>query len=401
MFKLAARAQQLSPSPTLAVDARAKELQQRGEKVINFGAGEPDFDTPEHIKEAARRAIDEGYTKYTPVAGLWLLRQAISEKLYRDNGLSYTPEEIVVSCGAKHSLYNALQVLLNPGDEAIIPVPYWTSYPEQVKLAGGKPVLVPALESDGFKLSSENLQAAITPRTRVLILNSPGNPTGAVYRRQELERLAEVALAADLWIISDEIYEKLIYDGEEHVSIASLAPEIKERTVVVNGVSKAYAMTGWRIGYAAANREVVKAMVNLQSHSTSNPTAVAQMAALAALTGPQEPVEEMRCSFQRRRDLIWQGLNSLPGVRCSRPAGAFYVFPDVSQLLGGRLGGRQVTTAADLALALLDEARVAVVAGAAFGDDRYLRFSYALGEEDLIEGLQRLRAWLLAATGGG
>ncbi|RDV83980.1 pyridoxal phosphate-dependent aminotransferase [Ammonifex thiophilus] len=397
MRGLAERAQKLSPSPTLSVDTKAKELLRQGEKVINFGAGEPDFDTPEHIKEAAKRALDQGFTKYTPVAGILPLREAICEKLYRDNQLEYSPDEIVVSCGAKHSLYNALQVLLNPGDEVIIPVPYWTSYPEQVKLAGGVPVFVPTTPENDFKLRPEDLRAAVTPRTRLLILNSPANPTGSVYRREELIGLAEVALEADLWILSDEIYEKLIYDGMEHVSIAALDPEVKKRTVVVNGVSKAYAMTGWRIGYAAAPRPVAQAMINLQSHSTSNPASVAQAAALAALKGPQEPVESMRQAFQKRRDFIWQHLNSLPGVRCPKPLGAFYVFPEVSGLLGRRLKGREIASASDLALFLLEEIKVATVAGAAFGDDHYLRFSYALRLEDIEEGMQRFKELLEAA----
>ncbi|ACX52482.1 aminotransferase class I and II [Ammonifex degensii KC4] len=397
MRKLAERAQKLSPSPTLSVDTKAKELLRQGERVINFGAGEPDFDTPEHIKEAAKRALDQGFTKYTPVAGILPLREAICEKLYRDNQLEYSPNEIVVSCGAKHSIFNALQVLLDPGDEVIIPVPYWTSYPEQVKLAGGVPVFVPTSPENDFKLRPEDLRAAVTPRTRLLILNSPANPTGTVYRREELIGLAEVALEADLWILSDEIYEKLIYDGMEHVSIAALDPEVKKRTIVVNGVSKAYAMTGWRIGYAAAPRPIAQAMTNLQSHSTSNPTSVAQAAALAALKGPQEPVENMRRAFQKRRDFIWQYLNSLPGVRCPKPLGAFYVFPEVSGLLGRRLKGREIATASDLALFLLEEIKVATVAGAAFGDDRYLRFSYALRLEDIEEGMQRFKELIEAA----
>lgn len=397
-MRLARRATKISPSPTLSIDARAKELAAAGEKIINFGVGEPDFDTPEHIKAAAIEAMARGMTRYTPVPGTLELRQAICAKLLRENGLSYSPGEIVVSCGAKHSLYNALQVLVDEGDEVIVPAPYWVSYIEQVKLAGAEPVVVTTRPENDFKLTPAELAAAITPRTRLLILNSPSNPTGSVYTIAELQALAAVVVEADIWVLSDEIYEKLTYDGAKHVSIASLGPEIKARTVVVNGVSKAYAMTGWRIGYAAAPAEVAKAMADLQSHSTSNPTSIAQAAAVAALNGPQEPVSAMVTAFAARREYILERLTALPGVRCRRPAGAFYVFPDVSAYFGRRFKGRVVESATDLAALLLEEAKVAVVPGAAFGDDRFLRFSYATSREKIATGMDRLAAVLASFT---
>ncbi|MEW5762174.1 MAG: pyridoxal phosphate-dependent aminotransferase [Bacillota bacterium] len=393
-MRLSERARAISPSPTLAIDARAKEMKANGVRVINFGAGEPDFDTPRHIKEAAVAALAAGMTRYTPVGGIRELKEAISAKFLNDNGLTYSAEEIVVSVGAKHSLYNAIQVLCDVGDEVLIPSPYWVSYVEQVKLAGAVPKLVRASLENGFKLLPDELRAAIGPRTRVLILNTPCNPTGAVYGREELEALAEVALAAGLVIISDEIYEKLVYEGNRHVSIASLAPEVKERTVVINGVSKAYAMTGWRIGYLGAPRDVARAITRLQSHSTSNPTSIAQAAALAALTGPQEPVREMVAAFARRRAYILERLRALPGVACPTPEGAFYVFPNFSAYWGGAYRGRPVNSGTDLAQLLLEEAQVAVVPGVAFGDDNCLRLSYATSRETIGEGLDRIAAVL-------
>jgi len=389
-MKLSERARAISPSPTLAIDARAKEMKAQGIQVINFGAGEPDFDTPQHIKEAAVAALAAGLTKYTPVDGIRELKEAIAAKFYRDNGLNYTPDEIVVSVGAKHSLYNAIQVLCDEGDEVIIPAPYWVSYVEQVKLAGALPRVVRTSLANGFKLTPEELRVALGPRTRLLILNSPSNPTGAVYSRRELEALAEVALSAGLTIIADEVYEKLVYDNHRHVSIASVAPEVKARTVVINGVSKAYAMTGWRIGYLGAPREVARAITRLQSHSTSNPTSVAQAAALAALNGPQEPVQEMLAAFARRRVYILERLQALPGVVCPAPGGAFYVFPDFSAYFGKAYRGKRIANSTDLAQILLEEAQVAVVPGVAFGDDNCIRFSYATSRATIGEGLDRL-----------
>ncbi|MBO8127695.1 MAG: pyridoxal phosphate-dependent aminotransferase [Peptococcaceae bacterium] len=391
-MRLSKRAQEISPSPTLAIDTRAKELKASGVDVINFGVGEPDFDTPDHIKEAAARAIDAGMTKYTAVGGTPELKQAIIDKLARDNDLIYEPQHIVVSAGAKHSLYNAFQVLCDEGDEVILPVPYWVSYLEQIKLAGARACLVPTSQESGFKLTVDALRAAVTPQTRVLVLNSPSNPTGAVYTRSELESLAEVVLEHDLTVISDEIYEKLIYDGNQHVSIAQLGPEIKERTIVINGVSKAYAMTGWRIGYAAAPVEAAKAMTSLQSHSTSNPTSIAQAAAVAALTGNEIKVREMVAEFATRREYMLMRLWAMPGIDCNQPGGAFYVFPSIAGLIGKSFKGRRIDNATAFAQVLLEEANVAVVPGIGFGDDSYFRLSYATSMERIKEGLDRIES---------
>lgn len=389
-MKLATRATAISPSPTLSIDAQAKKMKAQGIKVINFSAGEPDFDTPEHIKRAAIEALEAGFTKYTPVAGIDELRQAVAEKLAQDRGVEYIPTEIVISCGAKHSLYNALQVCCEEGDEVVLVAPYWVSYYEQVKLAGARPVIVETNEATGFKLTKASLGEALTPRTKLLILNSPCNPTGAIYEKKELEELAEVILEHGLWVISDEIYAALIYDGLKHVSIASLGREIKERTILIDGVSKAYAMTGWRIGYAAAPLPIAQAMADLQSHSTSNPTSIAQKAAVAALTGTQEPVEKMRQEFEVRRNLMLQGLQALPGITCTRPGGAFYLFPNISGLLGKKFKGQPLNSSTDIAAALLQHFHVAVVPGIAFGNDNYLRLSYATSREQIETGLKRL-----------
>ncbi|WP_027717215.1 pyridoxal phosphate-dependent aminotransferase [Desulfovirgula thermocuniculi] len=389
-MRIARRAREINPSPTLAIDARAKELVASGVKVFNFSAGEPDFDTPPHIKEAAVAALERGMTKYTPVGGTPELRKAICRKLKDENGLDYQPEQIVVSAGAKHSLYNAMQVLLEPGDEVILPLPYWVSYLEQIKLAGAVPILVQTRPENGFKLTAEELLSAVTRRTRMVIINSPGNPTGAVYTREELQSLGEVIEKNNLIVISDEIYEKLVYDGCQHVSIASLSSDLKERTVVINGVSKAYAMTGWRIGYAAAPVAVAKAMVDFQSHTTSNPTSIAQAASVAALCGSQEPLQQMVGEFRRRRDYMWERLNAMPGISCLKPQGAFYLFPSVAALIGRSYKGQPIRGSGDLARILLEEAQVAVVPGVAFGDDRYLRLSYATSMEDIVEGLDRM-----------
>ncbi|MCG0278862.1 MAG: pyridoxal phosphate-dependent aminotransferase [Thermanaeromonas sp.] len=389
-MKLATRATSISPSPTLSIDAQAKKMKAQGVKVINFSAGEPDFDTPEHIKKAAVEALEAGFTKYTPVPGIDELRQAVAEKLSRERGVEYSPKEIVVSCGAKHSLYNALQVCCEEGDEVVLVAPYWVSYYEQVKLAGARPVVVETDEATEFKLTKAALKEVLTPRTKLLILNSPCNPTGTVYDKKELEELAEVILEHNLWVISDEIYAALIYDGLKHVSIASLGREMKERTILIDGVSKAYAMTGWRIGFAAAPLPVAQAMADLQSHSTSNPTSIAQKAALAALTGSQEPVERMRQEFEVRRNLMLEELQALPGITCTRPGGAFYLFPNVSGLLGKKFKGQSLNSSTDIAAALLQHFHVAVVPGIAFGNDNYLRLSYATSREQIEAGLKRL-----------
>ena len=393
-MQLADRARNINPSPTLAIDAKAKKMIANGVKVINFGAGEPDFDTPVNIKKAAVSAVNEGMTKYTPVAGTEALRKAIAEKFARDNGLEYTTGQIVVSAGAKHSLYNAFQVLCQEGDEVILPAPYWVSYLEQVKLAGAMPVIIPARAENKFKVTPGQLEKAITPRTKVFVINSPGNPTGAVYTRGELAALGNILEKHGIAIISDEIYEKLIYDDIEHVSIASLTPALKEQTVVINGVSKSYAMTGWRIGYAAAAAPVAKAMAALQSHSTSNPTSIAQAASIEALAGEQQAVHDMVGQFVKRRDYMVERLNAMPGVDCNRPGGAFYVFPQIGQLLGKWYDGKKIENATDLAGVMLEKAHVAIVPGIAFGDDGCFRLSYATSMGNIKVGLDRIEELL-------
>ncbi|MEW5953501.1 MAG: pyridoxal phosphate-dependent aminotransferase [Bacillota bacterium] len=393
-MRLAQRALSISPSPTLAIDARAKKMMAAGEKVINFGVGEPDFDTPDNIKAAAIEAINRGLTKYTAVAGTDQLRQAIVDKFKKDNGLDYKADQIVVSVGAKHSLYNTFQVLCQEGDEVILPAPYWVSYLEQIKLAGASPVIVQTRASNNFKLTVEELESVVTKRTRLIIMNSPSNPTGAVYSRDELAALGEVFVRQGIVVISDEIYEKLIYDGHEHVSIAALSSELKDLTVVINGVSKSYAMTGWRIGYAAAPEPVARAMADLQSHSTSNPTSIAQAASVEALVGDQSFLAQMLIEFDRRRRYMVDRLRAVPGVNCNLPGGAFYVFPEISAFLGRSYKGKVINGATDLADVLLSDARVAVVPGVAFGDDRCFRLSYATSMDKIQEGLNRLEAVL-------
>lgn len=389
-MRLSERARLISPSPTLVIDAKAKEMNSLGIDVIGFGAGEPDFDTPDHIKEAAIAAIHGGMTKYTPVAGTNELKTAICQKLNNDQDLDYQPAQIVVSAGAKHSLYNAIQVIVQPGDEVILPAPYWVSYLEQIKLAGAEARIVNTREENGFKLTPDELSAAINERTKLLILNSPSNPTGAVYSAEELASLGSIIVKYDLMVISDEVYEKLVYDDIRHVSLASISQELQERTIVINGVSKAYAMTGWRIGYAAAVVPVAKAMADLQSHSTSNPTSIAQAASIAALTGEQHPVAQMVNEYTRRRNYALEYLQKIPGITCCQPAGAFYLFPNFKACFGKSFNGKIINNASDLAGILLDEARVAAVPGVAFGNDDYLRLSYAISMDSLKEGLNRI-----------
>ncbi|MGC8785175.1 MAG: pyridoxal phosphate-dependent aminotransferase [Armatimonadota bacterium] len=384
------RAQRTSPSPTLAITAKARKMREEGIDVLSFGAGEPDFDTPEFIKEAAIAALREGFTKYTPTAGIEPLRKAICEKLWRDNGLKYEPNQIIVTCGGKHALYNTFQVICDPGDEVIIPAPYWVSYPEMVKLADGVPVFVYADESTGFVPTLDAVREKITARTRAIVVNSPCNPTGAVFPRQTLKEIAALALKHDLYIISDEIYEKMVYDGHEHFSIASLGEEVKKRTILVNGMSKAYSMTGWRIGYAAAERELIAAMTRIQDQSTSNPTSIAQRAALAALQASEDAVKQMVTAFAERRRAIVDGLNNIPGFRCAEPGGAFYAFPNVSALYGKRWGDRVINNSDAFAEYLLEVARVAVVPGSGFGADENIRLSYACSLDTIRNGLARI-----------
>jgi aspartate aminotransferase len=379
---ISARAAQLSPSLTLSIDSKAKAMKAEGIDVCGFGAGEPDFDTPEHIKAAAIAALEAGFTKYTPSAGLPELRQAIAEKLEADNQISYRPSQIVVSSGAKHSCYNAILATCQPGDEVLIPSPYWVSYPDMVRLAGAEPVIVQTTERNGWKMRASDFENAMTPRTKMVILNSPGNPTGSVYTREELEGIVEVAAEEDIYILSDEIYEKLVYDETKHVSIASLSPEAYGLTITVNGFSKAYAMTGWRLGYMAAPEAVAKAVDNIQSHSTSHPCSFAQKGALAALKGDQQPLADMRDEFSMRRDYMFDRITKIPNITAVKPQGAFYVLVNISQL------GLSSQNFADR---LLSKANVAVVPGAAFGDDRTVRLSYATSIDVIKKGLDRFQ----------
>jgi len=392
-LNLSQNALQITPSMTLEITAKAKQLRAQGVDVIDFGVGEPDFDTPDYIKEAAIDAIKKGYTKYTPSSGIVELKKAICDKLLKDNGLEYKPEQIVVSNGAKHSIYNALCAILNPGDEVIIPVPYWLSYPEMVRLAYGKPVFVQTKEENDFKITAEELRNAVTSKTKALILNSPNNPTGAVYTKKELEELAKVIEEANIFVISDEIYEKLIYEGE-HVSIASLGEKIKELTIIVNGMSKAYAMTGWRIGYTASSLEIAKVMSNIQSHTTSNPNSIAQYASVAALTGDESTIKKMAEEFNRRRLYMVERINKIKGLKSNKPQGAFYVMVNIEEYIGKELNGKVIKGSLDFANALIEGANVAVVPALPFGMDNYIRISYATSLENIEKGLDRIEGFL-------
>ncbi|MGE5751704.1 MAG: pyridoxal phosphate-dependent aminotransferase [Nitrospirota bacterium] len=387
---IAKRASAVKPSPTLATAAKAKAMKAQGIDVVDFGVGEPDFDTPENVKEAAKRAIQAGFTKYTPASGTDELKEAVVEKFKRDNGLSYERSQILISCGAKHSLYNIAEALFDPGDEVIIPSPYWVSYPDQVILNDATPIIVETTEDEGFKLSAKKLENAVTHKTKAVILNSPSNPTGLAYDKKTLEEIAAVAVKHKLYVISDEIYEKLIYDGFQHFSIASLGPEIKDLTIVVNGVSKSHAMTGWRIGYAAGPKDVITAMANIQSQSTSNPTSISQKAAVEALRGPQDFIQVMNSEFDKRRKYMVERLNRITGMSCLMPVGAFYAFPRVFPLFGKSINGKLIRNSSDLAAYLLEEAKVALVSGDAFGADAYIRLSYATSMEIIVKGLDRI-----------
>ncbi len=385
------RAKKIKPSPTLAMDVKAKEMMSQGIDIVNFGVGEPDYDTPEYIKDAAIKALKEGFTKYTPVGGIVELKDAVIQKFESDNNLKYTREDVLVSCGAKHSLYNIAQALYNEGDEVLIPSPYWVSYPDQVFLNDAVAVYVETQEKDNFILNPDALKSKINKKTRALILNSPSNPTGLTYDKKTLEAIADIAVKYNIYIISDEIYEKLVYDGVEYISIASLGAEIKDRTIVVNGLSKSHAMTGWRIGFAAGPMDIIKAMTNIQSQSTSNPTSIAQKAALAALTGSQNFILTMREEFDRRRIFLFNRLNSIEGVSCLKPTGAFYAFPNVSKLYGRKTpNGKVINSSMDFAVYLLESANVALVHGGAFGSDAHIRISYATSMENIKKGVDRI-----------
>ncbi len=389
-MRLSQRVKQLSPSTTLAITAKANELKKQGIDVVGLGAGEPDFNTPQHIIDSAVKAMQEGKTKYTPAAGIVELKEAISEKLKRDNGLDYKPGQITVGNGAKHVLYNIFQAILDPGDEVIVPIPYWVSYPEQVLLADGKPVYIEGTEENEFKITPEQLSHAITERTQALIINSPSNPTGSVYSKEELQAIADVCIEKGILMISDEIYEKLIYDGVEHISVASLSEEAYNHTIVVNGMSKPYSMTGWRIGYAAGRKDLIDAMTNLSSHSTSNPTTFAQYGALEALRGTQEPLEMMNKEFESRRNVTVDLLNEIEGIHCVKPKGAFYIFANVSEAV--KKGGYADTD--EWAKALLEEEFVALVPGSGFGAPNHIRISYATSLEQLKKGVERIKRFV-------
>lgn len=390
MMRLANRVAALTPSSTLAITAKAKELKSKGHDVIGLGAGEPDFNTPDHIIEAALTAMKEGHTKYTPSAGLPALKEAICKKLLDDQKLDYKLNEVIIGTGAKFVLYALFQVLLNKDDEVIIPTPYWVSYPEQVKLAEGVPVYVEGKEENNFKITVEQLKAAITKKTVALVINSPSNPTGMLYTKDELKEIGELCVKHDIWIVSDEIYEKLVYFGATHSSIAEVSEEVKEKTIIINGHSKSHSMTGWRIGYAAGPQEIIKSMTDLASHSISNPTSIAQYGAIAAYEGPQEPVETMRQAFEQRLDVIYDKLVSIPGISCIKPKGAFYLFPNAKKC--AELTG--YNNVDDFAKALLEEALVAVVPGSGFGSPENIRLSYATSLEQLEKAIERIHKFV-------
>jgi aspartate aminotransferase len=381
-MEISTRAAQLTPSLTLSIDSKAKAMKLEGIDICGFGAGEPDFDTPDHIKAAAAAALEAGFTKYTPSSGLPELRQAIAEKFANDNGLEYRPSQIIVSNGAKHSCYNAILATCERDDEVIIPAPYWVSYPDMVRLAGAEPVIVQTSERNGWKMSAEEFENAMTPRTKMVIMNSPSNPAGAVYTREELEAILQVAAEEDIYILSDEIYEKLVYDGAQHVSIASLSKQAYDLTITVCGFSKSYAMTGWRLGYMGAPEEIAKAVDSIQSHSTSNPCSFAQKGAIAALRGDQQPLRDMHDEFDMRRNYMYDRVSKIPNITAVKPQGAFYVLVNISQL---------GLTSQNFADRLLSKANVAVVPGAAFGDDRTVRLSYATSIDVIKKGLDRFQ----------
>lgn len=394
MERLAKRICMLSPSLTLAISAKAKAMKAAGEDVVNFGVGEPDFRTPAHIAQAAKDAIDQGLTKYTPSSGIPQLRQAICQKFLRDNGLSYEPSQIIVSCGAKHSIFNACFALLNEGDEVIIPAPYWLTYPEVVKVCGGIPVIVEASKENNFKITPEQLEKAITPKTKLFIFNSPSNPTGAVYNESEVRALGAVCEKAGIYVLSDEIYEKLVYTGVKPFSMAAVSEQLKDHTIVINGVSKTYAMTGWRIGYLAAPIDIAKAIDSFQSHATSNANSIAQYATITALQSTEEALQEMVGIFAKRRLAMLERISKIKGLSCVVPEGAFYVMLIVDGFYGKRCNDQVIGDSVDFAQALLEQKKVAVVPGKAFGVDDCIRLSYSLSMEDLQKGLDRIEEFV-------
>ncbi len=398
MIRLASRVQQIKPSPTLAISAKAKAMQAAGVDVINFGAGEPDFDTPDNIKAAGIKAIQDGFTRYTAVPGIPKLKKAIQKKLERENNLMYETDEIIVSCGGKHSFYNMAQALLDPGDEIIVPSPYWVSYPSMIQLAGAIAITIPTTEDQGFKITPEQLRQHISEKTRAVVINSPSNPTGSAYSLAELQELAVIIAEKNILAISDEIYEHIIYDGFAQHSIAAVNPQMKERTIILNGVSKSYAMTGWRIGFTAAPAPLVAAMTKIQSQSTSNPTSISQKAAIEAYNGPQDFIAMVLPAFDERRRYIVKTLNDIPGISCFNPTGAFYAFPQVKNLLAKSFNGQPIDSSLNLCALLLDEAKIAAVPGEAFGAPGYLRLSYATSLENIKNGMERLESFVRQLT---
>ena len=392
-LKISKKASAISPSPTLAIDSKFKEMKKEGIPVVGFGAGEPDFNTPENIKNAGIEAIKNNITKYTPASGTLELKAAVCQKLKRDTGLEYSTSNIVISNGGKHSLTNTFTCICDPGDEVILPAPYWVSYPEMIKLADAVPVIIEGAEENNFKFTAEQLESAITPKTRALVLNTPSNPTGMVYTKDELEKIAEISVKNNIYIIFDEIYEKLVYEGE-HTNIATLGDEIRDLTIIVNGLAKTYAMTGWRIGYVAANKKLAKAMGNIQSHATSNPNSIAQAAAVEALNGDQSIIETMKKTYIERRDYMVDKINSIDGLSCKTPHGAFYVFMNVKDVLNKEHYGKMINTANELCQDILDRALVALVPSEGFGVDGYVRLSYATSMDTIKTGLDRIEKYL-------
>lgn len=397
MKPISQRAQKISPSPTLALDAKAKGMQAQGIDVISFAVGEPDFNTPEHIGQAGIEAIQQHFTRYTPAAGLPDLKKAVCARLKANFGQEYEPNQIVVSNGAKHSLFNVFTALLDEGDEVVLPTPCWVSYTEQIKLVGGVPVFCETKEENDFVMMASEFEAVITPKTKALMLNSPSNPTGGVYTAENLKAIAELCVKYDIYVIADEIYAQLLYDGQTYVSITAFGQEIKDRTIVINGVSKSYAMTGWRVGYTASSTSLAKVMGDIQSHMTSNAGNISQKAAVMALNGPQESIEAMRVEFEKRRNYMVERVNAIPGMSCRTPGGAFYVFPNITGFFGKTIRGKKINNSADLCDVILDEAKVAIVPGIAFEAEGFMRFSYATSMKNITEGLNRVEALLKEA----
>ncbi len=393
-LELSKKAAEVKPSSTLAITAKAKELRAQGKDVVGFGAGEPDFNTPENICNAAIKAINDGFTKYTPASGIHELKEAVCKKFKSFNHLEYTPDQIVISNGGKHSLTNIFTVLLNPGDEVVIPAPYWLSYPEIVKLAGGVPVIVTATEEQGYKLTAEALKEAITDKTKAVVINTPNNPTGMLYTEAELRAIADVVIENDIYVVADEMYEKLVYGEQEHISIASFGKEIYDRTITCSGLAKSYSMTGWRIGYTGSSKEIAKMMGSVQSHQTSNPNSIAQIAAVEALNGPQDSVEKMHSEFDRRRKYIYKRICDMPLIHTIEPKGAFYVFVDAAQVIGKSYQGRKIGSIAEMAEILINDYNTAVVPCADFGFANHLRLSYAIAMEQIEKGMDRIESFL-------